>query len=70
MPITFNSEKNMFNIETKNTKYVFQIVFGKYPVHIYYGAKEDAQIEEYKSRSFCIKERWNKKCKRRQGNCA
>lgn len=49
MPITFDSEKNMFNIETKNTKYVFQIVFGKYPVHIYYGAKENAQIEDYKS---------------------
>jgi len=48
MPISFDVEKSIFSIETQNTKYCFQIVFGKFPVHLYYGAKNDAEIEGYK----------------------
>lgn len=49
MAILFDSEKNIFTVETKNTKYVFQIVFDKFPVHLFYGEK-DGVYEEYKTR--------------------
>ena len=53
MAINFDSEKKIFTIETENTKYVFQLVYGKFPVHLYYGEK-DGTYEEFKSqgRSF------------------
>lgn len=48
MSITFNSERNLFAIQTNNTEYAFQIVHGKFPVHLYYGAKEGAEYADYK----------------------
>lgn len=47
MSIVFNSEKNIFTIDTQNTKYVFQIVFDNFPVHLYYGKKENAIYKEH-----------------------
>ncbi len=34
MPISFDSDTNVFSIETLNIKYIFIIVKGKYPVHL------------------------------------
>ncbi len=48
MPISFNNERNMFVLQTDNTEYAFQIVHGKYPVHLYYGAREGAEYADYK----------------------
>lgn len=42
MPVII--DKNRFTLETKNTAYVFDIAFGKYPLHRYYG-KKDGQVE-------------------------
>lgn len=50
MPISFDNEKNIFTIDTENTKYVFQIVFDNFPVHLYYGKKENAHYKEYTSK--------------------
>lgn len=41
MSISFDSQKSRFTLETKNTRYVFDIFHEKYPIHIYYGAKND-----------------------------
>ena len=50
MSITVNSERNLFILSTDNTVYVFQIVCGKFPVHLYYGKKIDTEIADYKCR--------------------
>ena len=42
MPVII--DKNRFTLETKNTAYVFDSAFGKYPLHRYYG-KKDGQVE-------------------------
>ncbi len=54
MSIFYSSEKGIFTIETLNTKYAFQIVNGKHPVHLYYGKKASAEIADFecKFRSF------------------
>lgn len=41
MCIKYNAENSRFILDTKNTRYVFEIILGKYPVHLYYGAKND-----------------------------
>lgn len=38
MSININGE--FITIETDNTKYIMQMLFGKYPMHIYYGKKD------------------------------
>ena len=48
MSINYNSELKRFTIETKNTRYVLDIVKGKYPIHIYYGQKNDSIELKYK----------------------
>ena len=35
------AESNRFIIDTQNTRYIFEILENKYPVHIYYGKKDD-----------------------------
>ncbi len=49
MPILFDEKKSTFIVQTDNTEYAFQIVYGKYPVHLYYGARECAAYEDYKT---------------------
>ncbi len=49
MAIFFNEEKKTFTLETLNTKYILQIVFGRFPVHLYYG-KKDGEVPEYNDR--------------------
>ncbi len=49
MSIIFNEERNLFAIQTKNTEYAFQIIKGRFPVHLYYGAKEGAEYADYKN---------------------
>lgn len=48
MSIKYIEERNLFVIQTENTEYAFQIVYGKHPVHLYYGAKEGAEYADYK----------------------
>ena len=46
MSIKFDSEKSLFTINTKNSKYDFKILFGKFPIHLYYG-KTDGEYADY-----------------------
>ncbi len=39
MAITYNGEDQIFCIETANTVYSFQIAYGEFPIHLYYGKK-------------------------------
>ena len=48
MYINFDAKSNRFTLETKNTCYVFDIMKGKYPVHIYYGEKTEIIEKRYK----------------------
>ena len=50
MSIRFQAENNIFTIDTCNTRYMFQIVYGKFPVHLYYGAKEGQQPEHFQNK--------------------
>ena len=50
MSIIFQEEKNIFILDTCNTRYMFQIVYGKFPVHLYYGAKEGEQPERFQNK--------------------
>ena len=50
MAIRFQEEKNIFTLDTCNTRYMFQIVYGKFPVHLYYGAKEGEQPEQFQNK--------------------
>lgn len=50
MSIRFLEENNIFTIDTCNTRYTFQIVYGKFPVHLYYGAKEGQQPEYFQNK--------------------
>lgn len=37
--ISYDDKSGIFKLTTANTAYAFQIVGGKYPVHLYYGKK-------------------------------
>lgn len=39
MSIRYDDREKKFTLETENTCYVMQILFDKYPVHLYYGKK-------------------------------
>ena len=45
MSIRFNETKQQFTLDTANTRYSFALVRGKFPVHLHYGKKEEAQID-------------------------
>lgn len=49
MSIRFQEEEKIFTLDTCNTRYMFQIVYGKFPVHLYYGAKEKEQPEGFRN---------------------
>lgn len=40
MPVHYDDKFARFTLETANTCYVMQILFDKYPVHLYYGKKD------------------------------
>ena len=50
MPIFYNKDTEVFTLETENTRYAIQIIKGLFPVHLYYGEKNDNDIELYKWR--------------------
>ena len=50
MSISFNSERDLFVLRTDNTEYAFQILYGKFPVNLYYGARENAEYKDYEER--------------------
>lgn len=50
MSISFLSERALFTLETQNTRYAFQLAHGKFPVHLYYGAKDDTPLKDFSSR--------------------
>lgn len=53
MAIYFNESTKTFTLETKNTRYTFCVVYDKYLAHLYYGAKNGAEVKyEKKYRSF------------------
>lgn len=39
MSVRYDEKTRKFTLETENTCYVMQILFDKYPVHLYYGKK-------------------------------
>jgi alpha-galactosidase len=39
MPISFDSEKRIFKLDTATSSYIFEIYEENYLVHLYYGAK-------------------------------
>lgn len=45
MPILYNKEEKVFNLQTKSTSYVLGVLKDKYLLHLYYGKR----IEEYGS---------------------
>lgn len=47
MSIRFDSDRNIFMLETQKTRYAIQIVFDKFPVNLYYGPKTDEPVAEY-----------------------
>ena len=52
MPIIFDQSRNIFSLTTKNTQYVFQLVHGKFPVHLHYGARLEGEVADYKGRVY------------------
>ncbi len=38
--ISYDDKSGIFKLTTANTAYAFQIVGGKYPVHLYYGLRK------------------------------
>ena len=48
MYISYNNESSVFTLDAEHTRYAFQIVKDTYPVHLYYGAKENAVFDLYK----------------------
>ncbi len=51
MPISFNYQTRKFVLETNNTRYEFMLLHGRYPVHLYYGEKDDLILNEYDTRT-------------------
>ncbi len=54
MAISFNEQTKTFILDTKNTRYSFAVMFDNYPVHLYYGKKDEGveAVFEKKYRSF------------------
>lgn len=51
MPITFDSEKRIFKLDTAASSYIFEIYEENYIVHLYYGAKiPDSNVAQFKYR--------------------
>lgn len=49
MPITFDSEKRIFKLDTATSSYIFEIYEENYIVHLYYGAKiPDCNVTQLK----------------------
>lgn len=49
--ITFDKEKRIFKIETRNTVYAMKIVHDKFMAHLYYGKKTDDVAADYVERA-------------------
>ncbi len=45
MSITFDEKNSRFILDTENTRYAFELLFGKFPVHLHYGTKKDEDIK-------------------------
>ena len=50
MSVKFDLDSNTFTLDTANSRYVFTLMYGKYPVHLHYGEKEDGVTYDYVSR--------------------
>lgn len=50
MPVHYDDKFARFTLETANTCYVMQILFDKYPVHLYYGKKDVMAVFRIKIR--------------------
>ena len=49
MSILFDEVNSIFTIETLSSKYIFQIIKGMNPVHIYYG-KKDGEVKAFETK--------------------
>ena len=53
MSVKYIEDESKFVLETQNSLYVLQILYDKFPVHLYYGSKDDlsgiAYVNPYKS---------------------
>jgi alpha-galactosidase len=52
MSIIFDPERKIFTLSTENTQYIFQILYGKFPVHLHYGRVLESDIADYKGRVY------------------
>lgn len=52
MPITLDKKNYRFTLKTDNTMYVMEMLYGKYPVHLYYGKKTSKK--DFPNPSFCM----------------
>lgn len=50
MSISFNTETKTFVLDTASSRYMFKIFQDKYPIHLYYGEKDDNIAFEYDHR--------------------
>lgn len=50
MSIFYDDSTKTFTLETDSSRYVFTLLHGKYPVHLYYGEKDDNVYYEYQNR--------------------
>ena len=48
MSVTYDKERSIFTLRTKNTCYAFQILYGEFPVHLYYGPNKRKIEPEYR----------------------
>lgn len=52
MPISYNSDKKIFKLDTSSSSYIFKIYDENYLVHLYYGAKiPDCNLKDFENRS-------------------
>lgn len=45
LSVIFNAQNNRFILDTNNTRYAFELMHGKFPVHLHYGKKEDVELD-------------------------
>ncbi len=43
MSIRFDGQNSRFVLDTENSRYAFELLYGKFPVHLHYGEKKDVE---------------------------
>ena len=50
--IEFDRERQIFTLTTQNTQYIFQLMYGDFPVHLHYGSILTDEIADYKGKVY------------------